>query len=169
MKNFLLLAPFFLVGCVQHQPEYSPANRSMSEKEMQISKNRTKSLNLLEKGQIEEWIQTQPEKYYGTRLNYWINLENLPSRPRKSNGDLISYQYDIYDFDWVKLYDKPVKNLNVNFGRFEELKPVEDALRYMEEGEERTLLIPSSLAFGAVGDGDRILPDMPVIVKLKVL
>jgi len=169
MKYFPLFVLFFLAGCVQHQPEYSPASRSLSEQEMQVSKNRTKALNNLEKSQIEDWIKSQPEKYYSTSLNYWVNMENLQSRPRKNNGDLISYQYEIYDFDWVKLYDKPVENLNVNFGRFEALKPIEDALRYMNEGEEVTLLIPSALAYGAVGDGDKISNDMPLIVKLKVL
>ena len=75
----------------------------------------------------------------------------------------------MYDFDYVKLYDAPKKNINVQFGRFEELKAVEDALRYMEKGQEATILVPSVLAFGTYGDNDKIPNDMPLIIKIKVL
>ena len=60
---------------------------------------------------------------------------------------------------------KIVKNLQL--GKFEELKAVEDALRYMEKNQEITLLIPSVLAFGTYGDNKNIPNDMPLIIKLK--
>jgi hypothetical protein len=43
------------------------------------------------------------------------------------------------------LYEVPKKNLNVQFGKFEDLKAVEDALRYLEKDQEATLLVPSVL------------------------
>ena len=88
---------------------------------------------------------------------------------KKRDGENISYQYDLYDFDEVKLYEKPKINLHGVFGKFEELKAVEDALRYLNPGEETTLLVPSVLAFGTYGDGKEIPNDMPLIIKLKVL
>ncbi|WP_226064807.1 FKBP-type peptidyl-prolyl cis-trans isomerase [Kaistella polysaccharea] len=169
MKPVILLCLFALVGCIKHTPSYSPAGKSLSQEDLQTSRERTKMLNLLEKSQIEDWIKSQAENYEATSSNYWINVGNLHDRSRKTNGEIISYQYEIYDFDWVKLYDDPIKNINVTFGRFEELKPIEDALRYINKGEEVILLIPSALGYGAVGDGDRISTDMPLIIKLKVL
>ena len=84
-------------------------------------------------------------------------------------GEVVSYEYEIYDFDQVKLYDAPKKNSNVQFGRFEELKAVEDALRYLNKNQEATLLVPSVLGFGTYGDNDKIPNDMPLIIKIKVL
>lgn len=102
-------------------------------------------------------------------LNYWVDIENLSQKNRKADGEEISYQYVLYDFDNVKLYDSPKKNLNVQFGKFEDLKAVEDALRYLEKNQEATLLVPSVLAFGTYGDNDKIPNDMPLIIKIKVL
>ena len=81
----------------------------------------------------------------------------------------ISYHYAIFDFDQVKLIDSPKERINVHFGHFEELKAVEDALRYLPKNQEATLLVPSVLAFGTYGDNQKIANDMPLIIKIKVL
>ena len=81
----------------------------------------------------------------------------------------VSYTHlDVYKRQ-VQLYDYPKKNLNVQLGKFEDLKAVEDALRYLEKNQEATLLVPSVLAFGTYGDNDKIPNDMPLIIKIKVL
>jgi hypothetical protein len=46
----------------------------------------------------------------------------------------------LYDFNQEKLYDKPTKNIEVELGKYEELKAVDDAVRFMKKGEEATLL-----------------------------
>ena len=141
----------------------------MSDSELEVSKKRSKDLNTLERAQIEDWIKEQKIRYYPMGMNYWVNIENLQQNRRKPDGETISYEYEIYDFDKVKLYDKPKRNVNVQFGRFEELKAVEDALRYLDKNQEATLLVPSILAFGTYGDNDKIPNDMPLIIKIKVL
>ena len=157
------------MGCVQHAPSHPPVGGFLSEKDMAGSKNRTKNLNLMERQQIQEWIKTQDEKFFPMNMNYWVNNPDLQNNSRKADGEAISYQYDIYDFNQIKLYETPKQNINVSFGHFEELKPVEDALRHMDKNQEVTLLIPSVLGFGTFGDHDRIPNDMPLIIKLKVL
>ena len=169
MKKIILFSSFILIGCVKHQPTHAPVGGILSEKDLNISKNRSKNLNLLERNQIEEWIKNQDEAFFPMSLNYWVNVKELQNQTRKNNGESISYQYDIYDFDLVKLYEASIQKKEVVFGRFEELKPVEDALRYMEKNQEVTLLIPSALGFGTYGDNDQIATDMPLIIKLKVL
>ena len=169
MKKLILFSSFILVGCVKHAPAYPPVGGILSQKDLDISKNRSKNLNQIERTQIEDWIKNQQESFYPMTMNYWVNAKDLQLQSRKSNGDSISYQYDIYDFDLEKLYETPKQNKNVIFGRFEELKPVEDALRYMEKNQEVTLLIPSALGYGTYGDNDQISNDMPLIIKLKVL
>ena len=77
--------------------------------------------------------------------------------------------YDLYDFNQEKLYEKPNQNIDAPLGKFEELKAVEDAVRYMKKGEQATLLVPSVLAFGTYGDDEKIPNDMPLIIKIKIL
>ena len=158
-----------IIGCAQNNQAHPPVGGILSQEDLNISKNRAKNLNQTERIQIQDWINNQNEKFYPMSLNYWVNIENLSQKNRKADGEEISYQYVLYDFDNVKLYDSPKKNLNVQFGKFEDLKAVEDALRYLEKNQEATLLVPSVLAFGTYGDNDKIPNDMPLIIKIKVL
>ena len=167
-KGISIFSVFVLFACAKQQI-HPPVGGFLDKKDMDVSKNRAKSLNEMERAQIQDWILQQNEKFYPMALNYWTSVPGFEKRPKKLDGDLISYQYDIYDFDQVKLYNEPKVVRNVHFGKFEELKAVENALRYMNENEEVTLLIPSVLAFGTYGDNKKIPNDMPVIIKLKLI
>ena len=169
-KLFYLSSLALLASCAKQNPV--PANSDgtvISENEMEVSKNRTKDLNTMERSQIQDWIKTQDAKYYPMGMNYWVNIENLADLPRKNNGEKVSYQYDLYDFDRTKLYQSPIGNRDVVFGHFKEMDAVEDVIRYLKKGEEAEILVPSVLAYGTYGDGKRISNDMPLIIKVKVL
>lgn len=169
MKKLSALSLFLMWACTQSTQAYPPVGGFLTEKDMEVSKNRSKNLNLHERYQIQEWISSQDQKFYSTGLNYWTSIPSLETRRKKSDGESVSYQYDLYDFNEEKLYEQSVKKAQAVLGRFEELKAVEDAVRYMDKGEEATLLVPSVLAFGTYGDDDKIPHDMPLIIKLKML
>lgn len=169
MQKIFIVSLLFLISCAQNTQTHPPVGGILSEKDLNISKNRAKILNETERAQIREWINNQKENYYPMSLNYWVDIPNLQENPRKNNGEIISYEYELYDFDNIKLSRIPVKNTAVQFGRFEELKAVEDALRYLPKGAQAKLLVPSVLAFGTYGDNDKIANDLPLIIKIKVL
>lgn len=169
MRKIIVFSVLVAVGCAQKQQSHPPVGGFLSEKDLETSKNRAKNLNQTERLQIEDWIKSQDEKFYPMPLNYWVNVENLQNNPRKAEGQTISYSYEIFDFDQVKLSTEPVEKRNVQFGRFEELKAVEDVLRYLELGASATILVPSVLAFGTYGDNNNIPNDLPLIIKIKVL
>lgn len=168
MRKIVFVAVMSVFSCAK-QPIHPPVGGVLSEKDLQISKNRSKSLNELERQQIQDWIGQQKEEFFTMGLGYWINKDALKQNPKRSDGERLSYQYDIYDFDRVKLYEQPKIANDVYLGKFEELKAIDDALRYMKPGDEATLLVPSLLAYGTYGDNDKIPNDMPLIIKLKVL
>ncbi|MFC4688481.1 FKBP-type peptidyl-prolyl cis-trans isomerase [Epilithonimonas pallida] len=168
-KLFYISILILIASCAKQTPAQHPEEQFMSESELEVSKNRTKELNTLERNQIEDWIKSQNVKYYPMGMNYWVNIENLEKNYRKNNGEKVSYQYYIYDFDRVKLYDTPVENINVKFGHFKEMDAVEDVIRYLKKGEEAELLVPSVLAYGTYGDNKKVPNDMPLIIKVKVL
>lgn len=168
-KLFYISILILTASCAKQTPAQHPEEQFMSESELEVSKNRTKELNTLERNQIEDWIKSQNVKYYPMGMNYWVNIENLEKNYRKNNGEKVSYQYYIYDFDRVKLYETPVENINVEFGHFKEMDAVEDVIRYLKKGEEAELLVPSVLAYGTYGDNKKVPNDMPLIIKVKVL
>lgn len=168
MKNLLLIVGFLFISCAKNTQVHPPVAGLLSQKDLENSKNRSKQLNILERAQIEDWIKNQDEKFYPMAMNYWVSKENLISTPKKKDGNIVSYQYDIYDFDEAKVYPEPVIKKNVVLGKFEDLKAVENVVRYLKPGEETTLLVPSGLAFGTYGDNKKIANDVPLIIKIKV-
>ena len=169
MKKVLFILVLTAISCKRNNPVHPPVGGVLSQNDLDVSKNRMKNLNAIERQQIQEWIKGQNENFFPTQLNYWTNVSNFDHRERRPNESLISYSYDLYDFDLIKIYDKSISRRDAKFGHFDELKAVENALRYMKDGEEVTLLVPSSLAYGTYGDENKIDNDIPLIIKLKAL
>ncbi|MDR6405696.1 MULTISPECIES: FKBP-type peptidyl-prolyl cis-trans isomerase [Chryseobacterium] len=169
MKKILFISVLGLLSCSKNAQTHPPVGGVLSQKDLDVSKNRMKNLNAQERMQIQEWINSQPVKFYPTQLNYWVSTQGFDQRQRRQDNSLISYSYDLYDFDQTKIYDQPIQRRDAKFGHFEELKAVEDALRFIHDGEEVTLLVPSSLAYGTYGDEKKIDNDIPLIIKLKAL
>lgn len=170
MKKILFISAISLLSCNRNaQTAHPPVGGVLSQKDLDISKNRMKNLNAIERDQIQDWINGQPVKYYPTQLNYWTTVEGYDKRERRPDDSPISYAYDLYDFDQTKIYDQPIERRDARFGHFDELKAVENALRFIHDGEEVTLLVPSSLAYGTFGDEKKIDNDIPLIIKLKAL
>ena len=168
MKNIVFIIGFLFVSCSKNAQVYTPVG-GMSNEEMGVSKNRAKQLNTMEREQIQEWISKQKEKFYPTQLNYWSSIEKMEQRKKKQDGESVSFQYELYDFDLQKFYEKPKVYKDAPLGKFEELDAIEDVVRYLNSDEEVTLLVPSVLAYGTYGDGDQIPYDMPLIIKLKLI
>jgi hypothetical protein len=168
MKNIFLLFAFFLLSCAKNTQVHPPVGGLLSQKDLENSRNRSKQLNNLERNQIIYWIRNQNERFYPMALNYWVNKENLIFEKKKADGKSVSYQYDIYDFDEAKIYLESVIKKNVKLGKYQDLKAVENVVRYLKSGEEATLLVPSVLAFGTYGDNNKIANDIPLIIKIKV-
>lgn len=170
MKKLVFISVISLLGCNRNaQTAHPPVGGVLSQKDLDVSRNRMKNLNTIERGQIQDWINSQPVKYYPTQLNYWVTVDGYDQRERRADNSMISYSYDLYDFDQIKIYDNPIERRDARFGHFDELKAVENALRFIHDGEEVTLLVPSSLAYGTFGDEKKIDNDIPLIIKLKAL
>ncbi len=169
MRKIIFISLLSLIGCKRNNLVHPPVGGILNQKDLDVSKNRSKNLNTIERQQINDWIKDQKKEYFPTQLNYWTDVSGFDKRERRQDETLISYSYDLYDFDQTKIYEKPISRNNARFGHFDELKAVENALRYMKQGEEITLLVPSSLAYGTYGDENKIDNDIPLIIKLKVL
>lgn len=170
MKKAVALIGFLAVfSCQQKDVVYTPVGEYKEESQVEISKNRARKLNQIERLQIEDWIKHQKVQFYAMPLNYWINVAELHKNTPKQKGERVSFEYDVYDFANNKVYSQPKTMLDVQIGRFNELKAIEDAVTYLAPGQSATLLVPSVLGYGTYGDGDKIGSDIPLIIHVKVL
>ena len=75
----------------------------------------------------------------------------------------------MHDFESTKVYDQPKGFRDIPLGKVSDIKAVENALKKLKTGEEVKLLVPSALAFGTYGDGEKIGSDIPLIIDLKII
>ena len=170
MKKIYIIALGTLCFSACEKPKvYSPANgmNAPVANDMEQSKEKNKNRNQQEREFIKNWIKEKAEQtFYPTAMNYWSSID---FKGRKaSNEALYSYEYSLSDFNATAIYPSPaVVQKEFSPIKIEELKAVEDALKYLKPNEETVLLVPSSLAYGILGDGDKIPADLPLIIRLK--
>lgn len=152
----------------QKQVVYAPVGYSNQEKEnldasIKINKNR----NQQEREFIQNWLKQHPQKrFFNTKMNYWASIDfNLRG---KNEEKPLSYEYFLYDMNETLIYQNPTMVEHKYPAEIHELVAVEDALQYMKKNEEVVLLVPSALAYGKNGDGDKIPNDLPLIIRLKL-
>ena len=169
MRSIFLIISLFIISCTKEQVVYAPVGSVRAKTELEESRERAKNINEVERRLMEEWMKNQKEKFYPTSLNYWINVEGFDERELQPNNIFISYSYFIQDFEGTKVYDIPKGFRDIPLAKVSDIKSVENALKKMKTGEEVKLLVPSSLAFGTGGDGEKIGSDIPLIINLKII
>ena len=165
-KGYFLLAIPLLMAC-EKQQAYPPVGGVKKEAKADISKEFNKGKNQKEREFIESWIQNQKGIFYSTSLNYWADID-FSKRTKREKKHLLSYGYDLFDFNGTQIYNDPLVYTDVIPAKVFEMQAVEDALYYLNPGEVVTLLVPSSLAYGSYGDQNKIPNDLPLIIKLKL-
>ena len=85
-------------------------------------------------------------------------------------GEVVTLEYETFLLNGKKIYnsnDAGVKKFAVD--QSEEIAGLHEAMKLMNHGSEAKLIIPSHLAYGAGGDGNKIKPYQPIIMKIKVM
>lgn len=169
MRALLFLFLLLIFSCAKEQTVYAPVGSVVVKTELQESRERAKNINEVERRLIEEWMKSQKEKYYPMPMGYWVNIETFDKREVQPNNLFVSYSYFLHDFEGTKVYDQPKGFRDIPLGKVSDIKAVENALKKLKTGEEVKLLVPSALAYGTFGDGEKIGNDIPLIIDLKII
>lgn len=160
----------FLLSCQQKETSFAPVGQQKHQKtDLQISMDRNRELNAFERQEIEKWIAKSGEKFYKMPLNYWVDIDDLDQRAKKSLSEKVSFAFYLYDFDEVLIYEKPISFRDIPIEKTPKLQAVKDVMKYLKIGEEAMLLVPSVLAYGTYGDDKKIEHDIPLMIKIKRL
>jgi len=86
-----------------------------------------------------------------------------------SIGETVTLTYSTFWLNGKEIYnsnDDGEKQFTVE--KSEEIAGLHEAVQLMSRGAEARLIIPSHLAYGASGDGNRIKPYQTIVMKIKV-
>jgi FKBP-type peptidyl-prolyl cis-trans isomerase len=129
------------------------------------NKQAKEELELLQAWLDEHNITTEPT---ASGLYYIETLEGDGNYPQY--GDKVTLEYlgrflngEVFDTS----YDGPPISFYLGYG--DVIKGWDEGISYMKNGGKATLIIPSSLAYGAQGSGDAIPPYSTLIFDVELL
>ncbi len=162
--SFLVVALLALLpACRNGSDSAAKQPRHWTEKEL-IAFNR--KLLRQEKKRINAFIKSRhwKMKETGTGLRYQVLAPG--KGPRVRTGQVVTIRYSTELLDGRKL-DSGIKTFKVGFGGVE--SGLEEGILLMRKGEEARFVLPSHLAYGLSGDGNKIPPHAPLVYVVELL
>lgn len=116
-----------------------------------------KTLTAKEDRDIEDYIQRHEwvMQKTGTGLRYQIYKKGNGAQPKDEDKVIISFQVNL--INGVECYNSKVDGLKLfELGKAEVESGLEEGIKLMHVGDRAKLIIPSHLAFGFMGDDNKI-------------
>lgn len=85
-------------------------------------------------------------------------------------GTIVEIAYSMWLFDGTLCYEyKETDPRFFRIGLAETIRGIEEMVQFLHVGEEATMVIPSFLGYGAIGDEQKVPRSAPLFVKLKLI
>jgi FKBP-type peptidyl-prolyl cis-trans isomerase FkpA len=119
---------------------------------------------------IESYIERKKINATISDSGLWYSILNQGDGDRLDTNDTIRIEYNCFLLDGTKCYSsKETGPKPIIIGKSNIESGLDQGLRLLGRGGEAIFIIPSFLAHGLVGDGDRI-PAMSVLVyEVKII
>jgi len=103
-------------------------------------------------------------KESGTGLRYQILVTGKGAKAH--TGQIAKIRYSVELFDGQKIYSG-VTSFRIGYGGVE--SGLEEGILLLKVGDKAKFILPSHLAYGLSGDGDKIPPHTPIIYYVELL
>lgn len=169
--TFALLAIVLLPACSGRQT----GKVVTSSKEEQLDKDApyvegNKKILQWENEEIALFVKRYGWKMTKTGTGLYVEILSPGTGENYKEGDKVTLNYHTYLLSGELVYDSNtdgVKEFTV--GRSEEITALHEAVQMMNPGAKARLVIPSYLAYGVAGDGDRINGRLPIAMTIELL
>ncbi|MBQ7533859.1 MAG: FKBP-type peptidyl-prolyl cis-trans isomerase [Bacteroidales bacterium] len=123
-----------------------------------------------EKEIINEYIHNSGNEYVETGTGLRYRIVNQGDSTIIKTGDIVvmEYQNSLINGEVVYSSDNDgLKSFVVGRGGVE--RGLEEAVLHLHKGDEAEVIMPSYLAYGLTGDGNKIPPRSILVYKLKII
>lgn len=162
----IAILAFAMMGCHGDPPVVGVERAKQPDlKENMINANRTIAQS--EETVIDEYVSRRgwPMKKLSSGARYWEY--EIGDGKQVDYEDSVRVMYNIEAINGKKIYTG-VEEIFVA-GRRQEMIGLDDVVLHLHEGSKARVILPSSLAYGIGGDGDRIKQSMILVLELKIL
>lgn len=171
VSRILLFAFCFLLltSCSPEKKQQQVAINYSKLKEDIIKAN--KPAVVMENDEINAYIKSHNYvmKSTGTGLRYLFLKENIKGK-KIENGSRIKVNYKVSLLDGTLCYSSKTKGpKEFTVGADQVESGVHEGVQLMREGEKALFILPAHLAFGLIGDRDKIPPKSAVVYEVEVI
>lgn len=171
LSFFAVLSMFFALGICSCDEKADQRSQHADNKQIKDSiENINRKLVFQEKEAIKEYVEKSGKSFVetGTGLRYCIENEGDGELIKTGNLVALDYKLSLLNGDLLDSSEKGEKKVFiVGHGGVE--SGLEEAVLMLHKGDEAEIIIPSHLAYGLTGDGDKIPHMATLVYKVKVI
>lgn len=169
--RILIYAFMVLLSCSCGKKAQLPHNK-YAERDSTVQKiiEMNTMLSDMEEADIDEYVEKSGKRFNTTGTGVRISIDNECSSAKGDsvrNGDLVKLEYKLESTDGKLIYDKTGKNAEtIEVGKGRRQTGLAEGLTNLREGDSATIVVPSILAYGALGDQNQIQPRQTLVYKI---
>lgn len=166
---FVIMAIIMLLSC-ENNSQTQQSSQSVNAKQRKESVEKANRYIVIQENEaINDYIERHQMDVVetGTGLRYRIVKQGDTELIRR--GDIVSMEYEVRLLTGDLLYSSKEdgkKTFLVGKGGVE--SGLEEAVLHLHKGDVADIIIPSHLAFGLLGDGEKVPPRAALIYKIRI-
>ena len=166
---FVIMAIIMLLSC-ENNSQTQQSSQSVNAKQRKESVEKANRYIVIQENEaINDYIERHQMDVVetGTGLRYRIVKQGDTELIKR--GDVVSMDYEVRLLTGDLLYSSKEygkKTFLVGKGGVE--SGLEEAVLHLHKGDVADIIIPSHLAFGLLGDGEKVPPRAALIYKIKI-
>lgn len=177
LKKFLKILLTFAVvsyvtvfsGCTENTGNHNgKIVNTKQDKEKLEEANR--NLVRQEKEFIDDYVKNSGSEFVETGTGLRYHIVSVGDGSAIKTGDIVTMEYETRLLNGDLLYssdNEGLKVFKVGHGGVE--SGLEEAVLYLHHGDEAEVIIPAYLAYGLIGDGNKVPPRSIIVYKLKII
>lgn len=170
LLTIVLVCTFIFVNCsdkIDENQQVTVVDRTQQKESLEKA---NRYMLLQEKENINDYIARHNMEVVrtGTGLCYCIIKQGVGNKIKQ--GDIVSMEYEVRFLTGDLVYsskDDGQKVFVVGRGGVE--SGLEEAMLHLHKGDLAEIIIPSHLAYGLLGDGNKIPPKTAIVYKVKII
>ena len=167
---FIIVNIFLVMGCIQTKSR-RPIN---SENKSFLSTSAYRNIDIQKKEKmiflkiIEEDSKSE---YITSNKGFWFKiLKSSKKNLKPKSGDEVEFFYNILDVKGNDIYnDDNLKQIKYVVDKEEIIPALRHGIKELKIGESGFFLMPSFLGYGYQGDGEKIIPNQPLIIQIDLI
>ena len=178
LKNPFLLLPFnpltlfflcFLLSCNNTTPTGVIESSSIKTEMINPFILGNQKILELENENIELFLKRYKWKMTQTNTGLRYEITKKGTGKISTVGETVTLKYCTYLLSGEEIYNSRNEGLRqFTVEKSEEIAGLHEAVQLMNKGTEARLIIPSHLAYGSGGDGNKIKPYQTIIMKIEI-